>query len=160
MMVKMMNRLNLKLLMITALLGCYFAPSFVAAQEFNQLSGDVQQVLRNFEGNWDGIENDRKTQMVAGAERWLQLDTGARDAARERFTEWQQLAPETRTRVTEQVRQFRSLSDTQRQQIRRAFENYQSLNTEQRRRLRALYQDLSAQQRRQLRQLLQDRQNR
>jgi rhamnose utilization protein RhaD (predicted bifunctional aldolase and dehydrogenase) len=148
---------GLRLLALTALLGLSLS---AVAQEFTELSSDVQGVLERFEGDWGNLDADRKTQMVAGAERWLQLDDSGRAAARERFTEWQRLAPETRVRVTEQVRQFRSLSDTQRQQIRRAFENYQSLNVQQRARLRELYQQMSVQQRQQLRQLLQNRQNR
>ena len=157
MMVITMNKTIFRLLAFTSLLACSMTTT---AQEFNELSGDVQGVLQRFEGDWSSMDADRKTQMIAGAERWMQLDANDCDAARTRFNEWQRLAPETRTRVTQQVRQFRDLSDTQRRQIRRAFENYQSLDNQQRQRLRELYQQMSAQQRRLLRQTLQDRQPR
>lgn len=127
------------------------------AQDFDQLSPEVQNVLQSFEKRWDEIGSQRKARLINGAEQLLNLDNDDRRVALARLREWQSFSPAERTELNEQIRSFSDLSDEQRLQLRQAFENYQSLKTEQRAELRELYQQMSPAQRERLRQILRNR---
>ena len=95
---------------------------------------------------WDDLPEARQQRLVAGAERFLKMESTERQRTRRQFQRFSHCRTVSSVDC-ESAERFRELSPAQREALRKGMATFRTLDAEQRRLLRQRFQQLSPKQR-------------
>jgi len=136
----------------TALAAEPVAPAASARADvgWSNLSPGQQQLLEQFESNWDQLPLQRRLSLARGAERWLAMNQDDRRAARDRYGNWRTLSEDRRNLIRQRWGDFQSLSPAEQARIRGDYREFRRLSIERRAELRRQWQQKSQAERQQM----------
>src|SRR5271168_1221448 len=87
--------LLLTLLVLVAAVPAFAQESVEPAspRSWQSLSPQQQQLLHNFQGNWDSLPADKQQSLARGSDRWIHMSPEERSGAQDRFKQWRALPP-------------------------------------------------------------------
>ena len=103
--------------------------------KWSELSPQEREVLAPLQGDWDGLDAQRKTKWRGIAQRYPQMRPDEQHKIQEQMRPWSQLTPDQRRAAREQYKSISKMPPEQKTDVKQKWEEYQSLPPEQRREL-------------------------
>ncbi|MCB1908905.1 MAG: DUF3106 domain-containing protein [Rhodocyclaceae bacterium] len=104
---------------------------------WRDLSPTMQGVLGPIEGEWAGMDAERRRKWIAIGQHYDTLTPAEQQNLLSRMRAWVRLSPRERERARDRYRQWLAIPAEQRQALRERWEEYQNLPPEERARIRA-----------------------
>ena len=103
--------------------------------KWSELSPQEREVLAPLQGDWEGLDAQRKQKWRGIAQRYPQMRPDEQHKIQEQMRPWSQLTPDQRRAAREQYKSISKLPPEQKSDVKQKWEEYQSLPPEQRKAL-------------------------
>lgn len=124
---------------------------------WSSLSEAQQQVLRPYVEEWDYLGPERQVRLAEGARRFAGMSDEERDAAKQRFQNWNSLSNEQRATIRDRYQAFQRLSPDEQARVRDNYRRFREMSPERRQQLRERYRQMTPEQRDRVRDRLRNR---
>jgi TRAP-type C4-dicarboxylate transport system substrate-binding protein len=120
------------------------AVSAWAAPTWDQLSPAQRQVLSGMQQEWNTLPEERRDNLVQGADKWLSLSPEEKAKAESRLQRFNSLDPDRKARMRQLRDEYRNMTPEQRADIKERYKAFKSLPKEERDRIREHFKELRA----------------